>query len=79
MSWLAAALVMVLLTRADGGPVAIIPAQVTALHGALPTGLKVANPTARCVIWLTDGRVLSVRESCGVVRRLLEEAGPTKP
>ena len=70
-----AALVMVLLTRADGGQVAVTPSQVTSLHAAVMRGPKVINQTAGCVVWLTDGRILSVIEPCGVVRRLLEEAG----
>jgi uncharacterized cupin superfamily protein len=69
-----AALVMVLLTRADGGTVAVTPGQVTSLHAAAKTGVKVANPSARCVVWLADGRVLSVIEPCDVVRKRLEEA-----
>jgi hypothetical protein len=68
------ALVMVLLTRVDGGQVAVIPAQVTSLHAAAGSGPKVIIPGARCVVWLTDGRVLSVIEPCDMVRRMLEEA-----
>ena len=69
-----AALVMVLLTRLDGGTVAVTPSQVTSLHETAVRGPKVISQTARCVVWLADGRVLSVIEPCGVVRRLLEEA-----
>jgi len=77
MKLVAALSLMVLLHRADGGEVAVAPDQVTALHGKAPTsgGNKVVNPTARCGVWLADGRMLSVIEPCDVVRRLLEEAG----
>ena len=68
------ALVMVLLTRADGGKVAVTPFQVTSLHTAAIHGPKVMNQTAGCVVWLTDGRMLSVIEPCDTVRRMLEEA-----
>jgi hypothetical protein len=71
---LAAALVLVLLTRADGGAVQVAAGQITSLHAAARVGPKVVNAGARCVIWLSDGRVLSVLEPCDVVRRLMDEA-----
>jgi len=74
-----AALVMVMLTRLDGGTVAVTPSQVTSLHAAVKIGPKVMTQAAGCVVWLTDGRVLSVIEPCGVVRKLLEEAGGSAP
>jgi hypothetical protein len=68
---------MVLLHRADGGEVLVAGPQITSMHAAAPGGgNKVAHPAARCVVWLTDGRVLSVIETCEIVRRLLEEASP---
>jgi len=71
---LAAAVALVLLHRADGGAVQVAAEQITSMHAAARGGNKVVNPGARCVIWLTDGRVLSVIEPCDVVRRLLDEA-----
>lgn len=70
---LAAALVLVLLHRADGGVVHVAAAQVTSLLAPVGRNI-VVHPAARCVLWLTDGRVLSVTEPCDVVRRLLDEA-----
>jgi hypothetical protein len=70
----AAAVALVLLHRADGGSVEVAVGQVTSLHEAARAGPKVVNSAARCVIWLADGRVLSVREPCDVVRGLLETA-----
>jgi len=72
----AAAVSMVLLHRPDGGEVVVTPAHVTALHAKPPTSAanKVVTPEARCVIWLSDGKVLSVIEPCAVVRKLLDEA-----
>jgi hypothetical protein len=64
---------MVLLHRADGGEVLVAGPQITSMHAAAPGGgNKVVNSAARCVVWLTDGRVLSVIETCEVVRRLLD-------
>jgi hypothetical protein len=73
----AAALSMVLLHRADGGEVAVIPSHVTSLHAraAMSGANKVVAPAARCVLWLADGKVLSVIEPCDEVRRLFEAAG----
>jgi hypothetical protein len=68
-------LAMVLLHRVDGGVVHVAPSQITSMHAAATPGRNiVANPAARCAVWLADGRVLSVTETCEVVRRLLEEA-----
>jgi hypothetical protein len=69
-----AAALLVLLHRADGGVVQVAAGQITSLHAAVRSGIKVVNPGARCVIWLADGRVLSVVEPCEEVRRLLDEA-----
>ena len=70
----AGAVALVLLHRADGGAVQVAVGQVTSLHTAARSGPKVIASGARCVIWLTDGKLLSVIESCEQVRRLLEEA-----
>jgi hypothetical protein len=72
---LLAAMGMVTLHRADGGEVAVAAAHVTGLHSRPPPpGLKLAPSEAHCILWLADGRLLSVLEPCAVVRRLLEEA-----
>jgi len=70
----AGAVALVLLHRADGGAVQVAVGQVTSLHTAARSGPKVIASGARCVIWLADGRVLSVREPCDVVRGLLDDA-----
>ena len=71
-----AAAAMVLLHRADGGEVAVASSQVTALHARAPADAsnRAVTAGARCVIWLADGKLLSVIESCEQVRRLLTEA-----
>jgi len=67
---------MALLHRADGGEVAVAPWQVTALHAKAPANVanKAVTVEARCIVWLADGKILSVVEPCEEVRRLLEAA-----
>lgn len=79
LGWLTASpasAAMVLLHRADGGVVEVAPAHVTSLHGRAAANVKNKAVTgeARCVLWLADGKLLSVIEPCEVVRKLLEEA-----
>lgn len=73
---LVAGLTMILLHRADGGEVAVAPAHVTGLHSKapMPNTNKLSHPEGRCVLWLADGRLLSVIETCDVVKKLLGEA-----
>ena len=68
---LAAALV--LLHRVDGGAVLINPDQVTSLHARSGASNKHLTEQAQCAIWLSDGKLVSVVESCPQVQRLLEE------
>jgi len=72
----AAALAMVLLHRADGGEVRVFPGHVTSLHAKAPSSAanKLVTGEARCILWLADGKVLSVLETCETVRKLLEAA-----
>ena len=65
-----------LLHRADGGVVEVAPAHITSLHRKAPAaaGNKVVAGEARCVLWLADGKFLSVIESCEEVGRLLGAA-----
>jgi hypothetical protein len=75
----AAVLALVLLHRADGGVVHVAPGQITSMHAAAASGRNiVAHPAAHCVVWLTDGRVLSVLETCDAVRKLLDEVGAAR-
>ena len=73
---LIAAASWVLLHRADGGIVAVMPSHITSMHAKAPPPYtnKVSPAEARCVLWLADGRMLAVLEPCDVVRRLLKEA-----
>ena len=67
---------MVPLHRADGGEVEVAPAHVTSLHKKAPGPgrNKAVTGEANCVLWLADGKFLSVIEPCDVVKRLLDEA-----
>jgi uncharacterized protein YlzI (FlbEa/FlbD family) len=76
---LAAALQLIVLHRVDGGEVEVNPAHVTSLHAtseAAGKQNKLFVGHVHCVIWLTDGRQLSVLESCAEVRRKLEGSIP---
>jgi hypothetical protein len=72
----AAALSIVLLHRADGGVVSVYPRHITSLHEKPPVSAKnkLITPEARCLIWLDDGKLLAVLETCDVVKQLLAEA-----
>ena len=69
----AAALVM--LHRVDGGEVLINPDQVTSVHARSGGTDKNRHLTeqAHCALWLTDGKLVSVVETCDRVKQLLEE------
>jgi hypothetical protein len=76
-SLVAVAVSMILLHRSDGGEVAVTPSHITALHAAKPPSVggknKLVANEARCVIWLDDGKLLAVLETCDAVKKLLGE------
>ena len=77
MNALAAALSMILLHRADGGEVAVIPAHIASIHAKAPPAdakNKLLSPAARCVLWMDDGKLIAVLETCDAIKQLLEEA-----
>jgi len=74
---LVAGLIMILLHRADGGEVVIVPAHVASIHTKAPpidARNKLLAPEARCVLWMDDGKLIAVLETCDVVKKLLGEA-----
>ena len=71
---LAAALRLIILHRIDGGTVTVNPAQVTALYPSPPSGNKLVTNQGRCAVWLTDGKFLTVTETCDQVKTMLESA-----
>ena len=74
---LVAAMSLVVLHRVDGGEVLLAPSHVTSMHAkALGAARdKLITGESRCIIWLSDGKQLSVLEPCETVRKLLNEAG----
>jgi hypothetical protein len=69
------ALQLVIFHTVDGHEVAINPAQVTNMIAAKDDqDNKLFTNSVRCVINLTDGRFITVAESCDEVKRRLEAA-----
>jgi hypothetical protein len=67
---------LVLLHRVDGGEVFVNPKLVTSLHAAAGPRNKLVTGEAGCIIWMSDGKFLSVLERCEAVRGLLGQAPP---
>lgn len=57
----------------DGYEVAINPALVTSVIAAKGTPNKLLTDSVRCIVNLADGKIVTIAESCDVVRRRLEE------
>ena len=72
----AALMAMIILHRVDGGEVAVSPSHITSMHSkALGSARdKLITGEVRCIIWLTDGKLLSVLEPCATVKQLMDEA-----
>jgi hypothetical protein len=59
----------------DGHEIAISPQQVTSLRAARPhKPNELVAPHVHCLVGLTDGKFVSVTESCAEVREMLENA-----
>jgi len=73
---LVAGLSLVVLHRVDGGAVVVAPEHITSMHSKAPTAghNKSVSHEARCVLWLSDGKLLSVLEPCETVKQMLDEA-----
>ena len=67
---------LVILHRVDGGEVLVAPDHITSMHSkALGAARdKLITGDARCIIWLSDGKQLSVLESCDRVKQLMNES-----
>jgi hypothetical protein len=70
----AALIVLVTVHQIDGRAVLVNPRQVTSMAEARDSGQ--IPDAVNCVIALTDGRFLSVAETCTEVRALLEGEPP---
>jgi hypothetical protein len=66
----------IILHRGDGGDVAVVPSHITSMHAKAPGNAqnKLAMPEVRCIVWLDDGKLLSVLETCDRVKQLIDEA-----
>jgi len=73
---LIAALSLIILHRVDGGAVLAAPSHITSMHSRAPVSAqnKLVTHEARCIVWLADGKQLSVLEPCDTVRQLIDEA-----
>jgi len=73
---LAAAMSLILLHRVDGGEVAVAPEHITSMHSKALGGArdKLITGEAHCILWLDDGKLLSVLEPCETVKQLMDEA-----
>jgi len=67
---------LVILHRVDGGEVLVAPEHITSMHSkALGSARdKLITGEARCIIWLADGKMLSVLEPCDRVKQLMNES-----
>jgi len=72
----AALMAMIILHRVDGGEVAVSPSHITSMHSKAPANAhnKLVTGEVRCIVWLSDGKLLSVLEPCETVKRLMDEA-----
>ena len=65
---------LVLLHGPNGHEISLAPRQVTSLHAAIPgKPNKQFDNDVKCVINTTDGKFVSVIETCDTVRQLIEE------
>jgi hypothetical protein len=73
---LVAGMSLVILHRVDGGAVIVAPEHITSMHSkALGSARdKLITGEVRCIIWLDDGKLLSVLEPCDVVKQLMDKA-----
>lgn len=64
---------MILLHNVSGAMVEINPDQITHLRNPEPTKDHAFTEKAHCMINMTDGKFVTVIESCEAVRRAIEE------
>ena len=72
---------LIVVHRIDGGQVLINPDAITSMHSPMAPGAprKLLIEGAQCAIGLHDGKIISVRESCAQVRRLIHDATRMPP
>jgi hypothetical protein len=76
---LAATVVLLVLHGPNGHEITLNPQAVTSLHAAVPgQPNKQFTDKTKCVINTTDGKFISVVESCEEVSRAINESRPRK-
>lgn len=66
------ALALLLLHDPEGADVVINPALITTLRAPRGAENKSFTPKARCMINTSDGKFVTVVETCATVRKLME-------
>jgi hypothetical protein len=69
---LAAALLLVILHGPDGGEISVNPMTVTTMRAARADATKQTIDGVACIITLTDGKFVSVREDCDSASAILQ-------
>lgn len=70
---LAAAALVILLRDPEGREVRVSPGQITSLRSGVPgKPNSLAVPGARCMVGLTDGKFVSVIETCAQIQTMME-------
>jgi hypothetical protein len=80
ISFFVIAFQLIVLHRIDGAEIAVNPAQVTSLHAKAtgPDRNKLTTHEAHCIVWLADGKLLAVLETCDQVKAMLESVDPLR-
>jgi hypothetical protein len=70
------ALRLIVLHNVEGAEVHIAPQHIVTLRDARASDRSLVSDKVRCFISLTDGKYLTVVETCDAVRKLMEGAKP---
>jgi len=65
-------LVLIILHSGSGTPLELNPALVTNLRNPEPSNSGLFAKGVRCQINMTDGKFVTVKETCAEVRKLME-------
>jgi hypothetical protein len=68
----AAAVTLVLLHGPDGGEISVNPSTVTTMRAARNDATKQTIKGVACIITLTDGKFIAVREDCDTATTILQ-------
>ena len=68
------AVLLIILHTVDGRPIAINPQQITHLGGPKASAGQHFVKGVNCQVNFTDGKFVTVIETCDEIRRLLEQA-----